>query len=68
MGNGEWGKERRTYVDTGLDARFGAGALEYNVESTRGLTEGEDAVGDGLCAVHVVLEWELVLMGRRPRG
>ena len=62
------GDEKRTYVDTSLDAGFGAGALEYNVESTRGVTEGEDAVGNGLCAVHVVLEWVLVLMGRRPRG
>jgi hypothetical protein len=71
MGRGGIGdagtREKKTYVDTGLDTGFGAGALENDVEATDVGIEGresEDAVGNELCAVHVILEWELVLMRR----
>ena len=66
---GGWvtGKER-THVDGCLDARFRPGALEYDIKPACRLVEArarEDAVRDGLCAVHVVLEGELV--GGGPR-
>ena len=62
MGTGRGGVgigRRKTYVDRGLNAWFGAGALEYNVEATHGLIEGgqsEDLVGDELGTIQVVLE------------
>ena len=61
------GKER-THVDACLDARFCTGALEDDIKPACRLIEArarEDPVRDGLCAVHVVLEGELVRGGAR---
>jgi hypothetical protein len=55
-----------TYVDSCLDAWYGAGALEHDVKPICELIElgmGENAVGGGPCTVHFVLERELAGWG-----
>jgi len=58
------GKKKRTHVDACLDARFGAGALEYDIKSTCGghieTRARENTVCDRLRTLHRVLEGQFV--------